>query len=318
MAYTILSIIIFVLLLTVLLMRRKTPSKEGKLKITSLSDKYKSVHIRMLQSILPPKTKVKVGWKNPESLIYVLEFKGGVQAHQVENLRQEVSAILSVAKNEKPSEVIVKLDSPGGTVTGYGLAAAQLARLRKAGIPLTVVVDQVAASGGYMMASVANKILAAPFSIIGSVGVVLEFPNFAKLLEKIGVNYKQYTAGEFKRTVSPMVEPSPEGDLKTKEKLEKTLALFKNHIKEYRPQVDVEKIATGETWYAVEAKDQLLVDEVLTYDEYLDSKLVNHDVFQVKYEKPEKFTRKLSLGLASVINNVVEHWMDKNHFNQLR
>lgn len=315
MAYTILSLIILILLLTVFVLRKtKRSPSEGKLKVTSLTDKYRSVYVNMLKSILGPKAKVLINWKNPQKVIYVIDFKGGIQAQQVESLREEVSAILAVAKMDKPDEVIVKLDSPGGTVTGYGLAAAQLARIRKAGIPLTVVVDQVAASGGYMMASVANKIIASPFAVIGSVGVVMEFPNFSKLLEKVGVKYSQYTAGEFKRTISPMVEPTAEGEQKTKEKLEKTLDLFKSHIKQYREQVNVDEIATGETWYGIEALDKKMIDEVSTYDEYLESKLLEFDVFKVKYEKTEKITRKLSLGLASVVNHVVEYWVDKTNF----
>jgi serine protease SohB len=316
MAYLILSVIILVLLAVIFLMRGKgSKTGKGKLTVTSLTDQHKSLIVKLLNNILPANTKVNITWQRPEKLVYVLEFKGSLQAKEVENLRQEISSILAPAKTfekfAKPSEVIVKLDSPGGTVTGYGLAAAQLARLRKAGIPVTVVVDQVAASGGYMMAAVADKIIAAPFAIIGSVGVVMEMPNFAKLLEKVGVRYLQYTAGEYKRTVSPMVEPTTVGEEKTKEKLVKTLDLFKKHIQAYRPQVDIDKVATGETWYATEAQELKLVDEVLTYDEYVNAKLFDCDVFKISYEKPEKLTRKLSLGLAQAVNYVVEYWIEK-------
>lgn len=313
MGYAILTIIIVLLMLVIFLMRSKEPKAvKGKLSITSLSDQHKNLMVKLLGHILPPKTKIKVSLGHSDKLVYVVEFKGSLQAKEVENLRQEISAILApVPKFSKPTEVIVKLDSPGGTVTGYGLAAAQLARLKKAGIPITVAVDQVAASGGYMMAAVADKIVAAPFAIVGSVGVVMEMPNFAKLLDKVGVKYMQYTAGEYKRTVSPMVEPTEQGEEKTKEKLVKTLELFKQHIKTYRPQVDVEQIATGETWYASEAKDLKMVDEVLTYDEYLEEKLHTCEVYKVTYEKPEKLARKLSLGLANTINYVVEYWIEK-------
>lgn len=313
MIYALLTTIILALVLIIFLLRHKPKPTKGKLSITSLSEQYKGLHIKLLQAILPPKTKLKVNFPTPEKIVYVIEFKGTLQAPQVENLRQEISAILSTAGIMKPSEVIVKLDSPGGTVTGYGLAAAQLSRLRKAEIPLTVIVDQVAASGGYMMASVANKIIAAPFAIIGSVGVAMEFPNFANLFNKLGVKYLQYTAGEFKRTVSPMVEPTPEGETKTKERLAETLTLFKEHIKQYRPQVDVEKIATGETWYSTEAQKYNLIDEVSTYDDYLNEKIISHDVFKVEYKKPEPLSRRLSLSLAQGINLVIEYWLEKIH-----
>lgn len=319
MMYTILILTILFLLFVIYLMRgRKGRVNKGKLTVTSLSDQHKNIMVKLLHNILPPKTKINITWSHPEKLVYVLEFKGSVQAKEVENLRQEITAILAPVKNfAKPSEVIVKLDSPGGTVTGYGLAAAQLARLKKAGIPVTVVVDQVAASGGYMMAAVADKVIAAPFAIIGSVGVVMEMPNFSKLLDKVGVKYLQYTAGEYKRTVSPMVEPTVLGEEKMQEKLVKTLGLFKNHIKEYRPQVDVEQIATGETWYATEAQSLNLVDEISTYDEYLESKLTTCDVFKISYEKPERISRKLSLGLAQTVNYIVEYWMEKIHTKNL-
>lgn len=293
-------------------MRKTKPTKDGKITITNLSKKNMNLFVQMAKNMLPEKTKVNVDFGKAEGFIYVMEFKGGIQAQQVDNLREEVNAILSVSKIEKPSEVIVKLDSPGGTVNGYGLAAAQLARLRKENIPLTVVVDQVAASGGYMMASVADKIVSAPFAVIGSIGVVMEFPNFATLLEKIGVNYKQYTAGEYKRTVSPMTKPTPEGEDKLNEKLVHTLELFKKHIKKYRSKVDIDKVATGETWYGEECVELGLVDEVMTYEEYLEKKLITHEVYKVCFEKQEKMSRKLSLGLSNTINQVLEYWYEKS------
>lgn len=311
MTYLILSIIILTLSVVILFLRKANPDKEGRVKITNLSRKHMNVFLLMVKNMLPEKSKFKVNFPQPQGFIYVLDFKGGLQAQQVENLREEISAILSVAKIEKPSEVIVKLDSPGGTVNGYGLAASQLARIKKANIPLTIVVDQVAASGGYMMAAVANKIVAAPFSVIGSIGVVMEFPNFSDLLKKIGVEYKQYTAGEYKRTVSPLAKPTEEGEKKTNEKLIGTLDLFKKHIKNHRPNIEIDKVATGETWYGEEAKELGLVDEVMTFEDYVEDKFISHEVFKVEYKKPEKLSKRFSLGIASTINQVAEYWFEK-------
>lgn len=311
MIYSILFIIILVLSFFVVLLLKKKSKDSGFLKITNLSKKRSAQLLQLVKSLNDNIKEVKITESPLKGLVYVLKFKGGLKAEGVENLREEVSAILNMARIEKPQEVVIKLDSPGGTVTGYGLAASQIARLRDQNIPVTVAIDQVAASGGYMMASVANKVISAPFAIIGSVGVVLEFPNFTDLLKKFGVKYEQYTAGQYKRTVSPMVEPSEEGKEKTQQKLEATLELFKKHIKKYRPQVDVEHIATGETWYGEEAKEKSLVDEILTYDDYLTNKMQENKVLLLQYQEPQKNKSKIASILTQAINGVLDHWVKK-------
>ena len=124
------------------------------------------------QEVKAAKAKAKLATPQSDAKprVYVLDFKGSMDAHEVASLREEVTAVLAVATPQ--DQVVVRLESPGGVVHGYGLAASQLQRLREKQIPLTVAVDKVAASGGYMMACVADKIVAAPFSIIGSIGVV--------------------------------------------------------------------------------------------------------------------------------------------------
>ena len=201
------------------------------------------------------KKRIKEGEEKPaeeqKSRLFVLDFNGDVHAHAVSALRREITAVLSIAKPE--DEVLLKLESPGGVVHGYGLAASQLQRLRERNIPLTVAVDKVAASGGYMMACVANKIVSAPFAIIGSVGVVAEVPNIHRLLKKHDVDVDVMTAGEFKRTVTFMGENTEKGKQKFQQELEETHQLFKQFVRENRPQLDIEKIATGEHWFGKQA-----------------------------------------------------------------
>lgn len=224
--------------------------------------------------------------------IYVLDFKGDIKAGAVESLREEISALLQVAT--PADEVVVRLESPGGIVHGYGLAAAQLLRLRSKGIPLTICVDKVAASGGYMMACVANKIVSAPFAILGSIGVVAQVPNFHKILKKNDVEYKEYTAGDYKRTVSLFGEITPLGESKFKEQLEDTHLLFKNFVSEFRPQLDISQVATGEYWFGKRALDLKLVDELMTSDDYLVSQINNSSIYRIAYKQKEKWSDKVS------------------------
>lgn len=229
--------------------------------------------------------------------IYVLDFDGDVHASQVEGLRQVVSAVLTMATKE--DEIVLRLESPGGQVHGYGLASSQLVRIVDAEIPFTICVDKVAASGGYMMACTAQKILAAPFAILGSVGVVAELPNFNRALKKYDVDYNVYTAGEYKRTVTVMGENTEEGERKFKEELEETHQLFKQHVGKYRPSLDVDKIATGEHWYGSQALDLGLIDEIATSDEYLFKQRNDAKLYSISLEHKRTLADRLGLDLKA-------------------
>ncbi|MFT3710770.1 MAG: protease SohB [Archangium sp.] len=222
--------------------------------------------------------------------VYVLDFDGDILASSVISLRDEVSAIVAVAKPE--DEVVVRLESPGGGVPHYGLAAAQLVRLKERKVKVTVCVDRVAASGGYMMACVADRIVAAPFSIVGSIGVVAQVPNFHRLLKKYDVDYQEMTAGEFKRTVSVFGEITEKGKEKFTEQLEETHTLFKDFVKSQRPSLDVAKVATGEYWLGTRAKELGLVDQLGTSDDYLMSRATAANVYQVKFTPEGSWRRR--------------------------
>lgn len=236
--------------------------------------------------------------------LFVVDFKGDIKASQVENLREEISAILTEAKPE--DEVLVCVESPGGMVPHYGLGASELLRIREKNIPLTIAVDKVAASGGYMMACTANKIICAPFGIVGSIGVVAQVPNFHRVLKKYDVDFKEYTAGEYKRTVTMLGEITPKGEEKFKEQLEQTHILFKDFVKTYRPQIDPTVVATGEYWYGKQALSLGLIDSIKTSDDYIMESTKNCQVIKVKYEKKQPFAEKISGILGSAAETAID------------
>lgn len=236
--------------------------------------------------------------KKNNQKIYVLDFKGDMAASAVENLREEITLILATAKAGR-DRVVVRLESPGGMVHGYGLAAAQLVRLRDAGFHLTICVDKVAASGGYMMACIADRILAAPFAVIGSIGVVAQIPNFHRLLKKHDIDYEIMTAGEYKRTMTIFGENTEKGREKFRQDLEDTHALFKEFVSEHRPQVNIEEVAKGEVWYGRRAQDQQLIDGIMTSDEYLFQACEQADVYLVSYVERKSLQQRLAVAAES-------------------
>lgn len=234
--------------------------------------------------------------------LFVLDFDGDLYARAVGALRNEVTAVLSIARSE--DEVLLRLESPGGVVHGYGLAASQLRRLRERNIPLTVAVDKVAASGGYMMACVADKIVSAPFAIIGSVGVVAEVPNIHRLLKKYDIDVDVMTAGEFKRTVTFMGENTEKGKQKFQQELEETHQLFKQFVSENRPQLDIEKVATGEHWFGRQALELNLVDSISTSDDLLLKAFENKQIIEVKYQTKQSLIQRIGLQAEASVENL--------------
>jgi serine protease SohB len=241
-----------------------------------------------------------------KSRVFVLNFNGNISASATSHLREEITAVLTQATAH--DEVLVKLESPGGMVHSYGLASSQLDRIRKAQIPLTVCVDKVAASGGYMMACVADKILAAPFAILGSIGVVAQMPNFNKVLKKHDVDYEILTAGKYKRTLTMFGENTTKGRKKFIEELEDVHQLFKAHVSSRRPKVDIDSIATGETWYGSQALEMALVDDVQTSDEYLVSRIKEADVYEVAYVHKKKLHERLGIAAEESADRLLLKW----------
>lgn len=241
--------------------------------------------------------------------LFVLDFHGDIKASAVDCLREEISTVLTLAK--PTDEVLVKVESGGGMVHSYGLASSQLARITQKNIPLTVCVDKVAASGGYMMACVANKIVAAPFAIIGSIGVVAQLPNFHKLLKKNDIDYEMFTAGEYKRTVTMFGENTEKGRAKFVEELEDTHVLFKEFVNEHRPQVDIAEVATGEVWFGRRAKEVKLIDEIQTSDEYLFAQAETADIYQVEFTHKKSLPEKLGFAAQAAVDRLLMTWWER-------
>lgn len=241
--------------------------------------------------------------------VFVADFDGDIKASATEELKEVITAILSVAK--ETDEVVVRLESPGGLVHSYGLASSQLKRITQKNIPLTVCVDKVAASGGYMMACVANKIVSAPFAVIGSIGVVAQIPNFHRLLKKNDVDFEMLTAGEYKRTLTMFGENTDKGRKKFIEDLEDTHTLFKDFIAENRKQVDVDSVATGEIWFGARALEKNLVDQIETSDQYLFDLREDADIFELKWVQKKSLPEKLGMSVDSALERVVSRWLQR-------
>jgi serine protease SohB len=289
--------------------RAARPGKaDGSLRVSRLNHKLLRVAESLRAAMMPSKAyrkhhkqlvkaeKAREGEERPR--LFVLDFDGDVMASAVESLRQEVTALLAVA--DKGDEVVLRLESPGGAAHAYGLGASQLVRLKEGGLKLTVCVDKVAASGGYMMACVAEQIIAAPFAILGSIGVVAPLPNAHRLLERVGVDYENVTAGEYKRTVSFLAANTDKGREKFQEQLDDVHSLFKDFVKENRPAVDIDAVATGEHWHGRRAAELGLANQVMTSDDYLMSKLDAADIYQLSYERPRKVRERLAGGVSLI------------------
>jgi serine protease SohB len=287
--------------------------QEG-LVVEDLNKKYKALASALRKAVLKKdeqkkeakaekkreKAAAKESSDRPRS--FVINFKGDLKASALPALREEVSAVLEVATGM--DEIIVCLENHGGVVHEHGLAASQLARIRDKGIPLVVCVDKVAASGGYLMACVATRIYAAPFAILGSIGVLAQLPNFNRFLDSHGVDFEQVTAGKYKRTVTMFGENTDEDRAKLKEELEDVHALFKAAVSEYRPDLDLDKVATGEHWYGPRALEMGLVDEIKTSDELLSERAADRDLYALSYHIKQPLQKRLMANFDSALEKV--------------
>jgi len=282
---------------------RSRPEGGEHIEIKHLNRKFEEME-NVLQAAMLPKAALKKRTKEQKKRrkteekqgetaeaekskrVFVLDFHGDIRASAVSALREEISAVLTVARPQ--DEVLVRIESSGGLVHGYGLAASQLVRVKEKGIPLTVAVDKAAASGGYMMACVADQIIAAPFAVLGSIGVLAQLPNFHRLLEKNDIDFEQFMAGEHKRTVTVFGKNTEEGKEKFRQELEDLHGLFKDFVREHRAQLDIEKVSTGEHWFGKQALTLGLVDGLRTSDDYLMCARETAELYEVHYFSEKK------------------------------
>ena len=304
--------------------RQKAELHEGHIEIRDLNEKYRQIgdsirHVVSDHDALKAakkaekkaeKTKAKEAKKKRKKStqkdaeerrkrLYVLAFDGDLKASATDNLREEISAVLPQVQDG--DEMLVKVESPGGLVHGYGLAASQLQRIRSAKVPLTIAVDKVAASGGYMMACVADRIIAAPFAVIGSIGVLAQLPNFHRLLKKNNIDFELLTAGEYKRTLTMFGENTEKGREKFVEELEETHGLFKSFVSANRPALDIAKVATGEIWYGQKAIEEGLIDTLQTSDAFVQERLADWDVYEVKFVHRKNWQEKLGFAAEGAL-----------------
>jgi serine protease SohB len=292
----------------------KPKAKKGEIQIDDVSAQLSELKEDFLQNTLSKK-ELKAHDKERKALdkksdkeglkprLYVVDFIGSMDAHEVESLREEITAIISIA-DPKKDKVLIRLESGGGVVHGYGLAASQLQRIKSAGIPLSVSIDKVAASGGYMMACVADEILAAPFAIVGSIGVIAQIPNFNKILKKNDVEFEQITAGEFKRTLTLFGENTDKAREKFRDEIEQTHDLFKTFVSSQRPSLNIDQVATGEHWFATQAIEKGLVDVIKTSDDALLEQQSERQIYKIKYKVKKGLSDKFALGLSSGVNKI--------------
>ena len=318
------TIIVFIwVVLSMLLSLAHKQHEQDQIEIKNLNSKFEQTKLQMQQQLLSKKEskellkqskkehkKKRKGLAGERKRVFVLNFVGNIKASAVKHLRKEITALLSVATSD--DEIVVCLENSGGLVHEHGFAASQLQRIRQRDIPLTVAVDKVAASGGYMMACVANRIVAAPFSIIGSVGVLAQLPNFNRLLEKHGIDFEQVKAGELKRTLTMFGKNTDEDRARLTEQMEETHELFKEFIAEQRSVVDVQAIATGEHWLGKRALELKLIDELITSDDYLLRQSEHADIYEVKHVAPKTISEKLSGSVQSAFEKVLTVWWQRN------
>ena len=317
-------LISFIVLISFVAASKKNSNQEG-LDVENLNKKYKGLS-DSLNKVVLHKDEWKAKQKNDKAIqknqkkqkkrkpkAYVLDFLGDIKASAVPSLREEVTAILDVAK--KNDQIILRLDNHGGVVHEHGLAASQLARIRQKKINLVVVVDKVAASGGYLMACVANKIYAAPFAILGSIGVIAQLPNFNRLLDNYGVDFEQVTAGQYKRNVTMFGKNTDEDREKLKDQLEEIHSLFKSSVTEYRPELNLDKVATGEYWYGTRALELGLIDEIKTSDELLLEMSKKYEIFSVKLKIKQPLKKRIMSGVDSLLRKFEDIRWSKNFEN---
>ena len=312
-----LTVLISILLILSFAVNSKRSKSDGSLEVTNINNELVTLEENIKKNILTSKEFkkfIKHRKKNLKMLnkkLFVIDFKGNIKASEIISLRREISGI--ILSHKKGDEVLLRLENSGGTVHEHGLAASQLKRIKDKKIPLTICVDKVAASGGYMMACVANKIISSPFAIIGSIGVLAQVPNFNKLLKNKGVDFEQHTAGNYKRTVTMFGENTDKDREKLGEQLEDIHMLFKDFIVSQRKNVDIEKVATGEYWYGKSALDLNLVDQIMTSDEYILSMKDRFDIIHIKYKPSKTFADKFAKVSSSLSGKIVSAFSQKSY-----
>ena len=316
---TVLLVILIPILMISSSTKHKKETDKGRIIVKNLSDKLEEIGVTLKSAEMDPKAyksflkernkkkKKELKGKSKE-IVYVLDFKGDIQASAVDKLKQEINAI--IASQVKCKEVVVKVESGGGSAYAYGLCAAELKRLVDNKIKLTVCIDKIAASGGYLMSCVATKIVAAPWAIVGSIGVIAQLPNFHRLLKKLDIDIEMHTAGKFKRTLTTLGKNTQQGRKKFISELEDLHIVFKDFVKENRSKIQVAKVSTGEVWQGDKAKKLGLIDEIGTSDDYLLKLASKFKLLEIQYFEKKPFTARLGTAAEVIVEKGIYKILD--------
>ncbi len=262
----------------------------------------------------PRDPSVEAGLPGPPPRLAVLRFQGlrDLNASGDQRLSEAIDEVL--VNRDHFEEAVVIIDSPGGTTHGYGHAYALLERLSASGLKVTACIDRIGASGGYLMALPADRILAGPFAIVGSVGVVAGIPNVKRLLEEKGVSYRLFVAGDKKRVVHFADDDGPEVREYMDEKLAGIHTQFLQAVEKHRgDRVKLDEVRSGDHWSAEESveKGLGLVDELQTSAEYLLER--NREVALVMIERrvdiTERFAGYLAARLSARVASLFTRWL---------
>lgn len=316
---TVLLVILIPILMISSSTKHRKETDKGRIIVKNLSDKLEEIGVTLKSAEMDPKAyksflkernkkkKKEIKGKSKE-IVYVLDFKGDIQASAVGKLKQEINAI--IASQVKCKEVVIKVESGGGSAYAYGLCAAELKRLVDNKIKLTVCIDKIAASGGYLMSCVATKIVAAPWAIVGSIGVIAQLPNFHRLLKKLDIDIEMHTAGKFKRTLTTLGENTKQGREKFISELEDLHVVFKDFVKENRSKIQVAKVSTGEVWQGEKAKKLGLIDEIGTSDDYLLKLASKFKLLEIQYFEKKPFTARIGSAAEVIVEKGVYKILD--------
>ena len=316
---TVLLVILIPILMISSSTKHRKETDKGRIIVKNLSDKLEEIGVTLKSAEMDPKAyksflkernkkkKKEIKGKSKE-IVYVLDFKGDIQASAVGKLKQEINAI--IASQVKCKEVVINVESGGGSAYAYGLCAAELKRLVDNKIKLTVCIDKIAASGGYLMSCVATKIVAAPWAIVGSIGVIAQLPNFHRLLKKLDIDIEMHTAGKFKRTLTTLGENTKQGREKFISELEDLHVVFKDFVKENRSKIQVAKVATGEVWQGDKAKKLGLIDEIGTSDDYLLKLASKFKLLEIQYFEKKPFTARIGSAAEVIVEKGVYKILD--------
>ena len=261
-----------------------------------------------------PLKEVTLEGEGPDKVL-VIPINGFISDEEQEGMmRRKPSLVKEVVSQIKKSEgdpavraIVLKVNSPGGTVTGSHILYNEILKLKaKSNIPLVVCMMDIATSGGYYISLPADHIVAHQTTITGSVGVVFIRPKFMGLMDKIGVNIETSKSGQDKDMGSPF-RPTTENEVKSFQAIIDELAgLFKSKVLLHRKSKveDIEEIMTAKIFTARQALELGIIDQIGFTDDAIDKakELAGID----RYSRVVMY-RRIEFANDNIYNNITTH-----------